>query len=96
MTQAGTAKAQEQSTSGADIAVRCLVNHGVDTIFAYPGGCTIPLHQALTRFRDKIRVILPRHEQGCGFGAQGYARSTGEMLGKSYFDRKIRAGRQSG
>ena len=40
------------------------MNHGVDTIFAYPGGASIPLHQALTRFRDKIRVILPRHEQG--------------------------------
>ena len=63
-----------QVTSGADIAIQSLVNHNVDTIFAYPGGYTIPLHQALTRFRDKIRVILPRHEQGCGFGAQGYAR----------------------
>ena len=39
----------------------------------------MPLHQALTRFRDKIRVILPRHEQGGGFAAQGYARSTGRI-----------------
>ena len=61
---------------GADIVVQSLVNHGVDTIFAYPGGASIPLHQAFTRFRDKIRVILPRHEQGGGFAAQGYARST--------------------
>ena len=68
-----------QPTSGADIVVQSLVNHGVDTIFAYPGGCTIPLHQALTRFRDKVRVILPRHEQGGGFAAQGYARSTGRI-----------------
>ena len=66
-------------TSGADIVVQSLVNHGVDTIFAYPGGATIPLHQALTRFRDKVRVILPRHEQGGGFAAQGYARSTGKI-----------------
>ena len=65
--------------SGADITIQCLVNHGVDTIFAYPGGFSIPLHQALTRFRDQIRVILPRHEQGCGFGAQGYARTTGKV-----------------
>ena len=71
--------ATEQPASGADIVVQSLVNHGVDTIFAYPGGCTIPLHQALTRFRDKIRVILPRHEQGGGFAAQGYARSTGRI-----------------
>ena len=66
-------------TSGADIVVQSLVNHGVDTIFAYPGGASIPLHQALTRFRDKLRVILPRHEQGGGFAAQGYARSTGKI-----------------
>jgi acetolactate synthase-1/2/3 large subunit len=66
-------------TSGADIVVQSLVNHGVDTIFAYPGGASIPLHQALTRFRDKVRVILPRHEQGGGFAAQGYARSTGRI-----------------
>ena len=64
---------------GADILVQCLVNQGVDTIFAYPGGYTIPIHQSLTRFHDKIRIILPRHEQGCGFGAQGYARSTGKV-----------------
>jgi acetolactate synthase-1/2/3 large subunit len=68
-----------QPVSGADIVVQSLVNHGVDTIFAYPGGATIPLHQALTRFRDQIRVILPRHEQGGGFAAQGYARSTGKI-----------------
>ena len=67
------------SLSGADIVVRSLVNHGVTNVFAYPGGCSIPLHQALTRYRDKIRVLLPRHEQGGGFAAQGLARSTGEL-----------------
>ena len=68
-----------QPVSGAEIVVQALVNHGVDTIFAYPGGASMPLHQALTRFRDKIRVVLPRHEQGGGFAAQGYARSTGKI-----------------
>ena len=68
-----------QMTSGADIVVQSLVNHGVTTVFAYPGGTSMPLHQALTRFRDRIRVILPRHEQGGGFAAQGYARSTGKV-----------------
>src|SRR6478735_2398556 len=63
--------------SGADILVECLVRHGVDVVFAYPGGASMPLHQALTRFRDKIRTILPRHEQGGGFAAEGYARVTG-------------------
>ena len=64
--------------SGADILVESLIRHGVDIVFAYPGGASMPLHQALTRNRDKIRTILPRHEQGGGFAAQGYARTTGK------------------
>src|SRR4030088_2421646 len=62
--------------SGADILVQCLVNHGVDLVFAYPGGASMPIHQALTRFSSRLRTILPRHEQGGGFAAEGYARST--------------------
>jgi acetolactate synthase-1/2/3 large subunit len=65
--------------SGADILVQCLVNHGVDTVFAYPGGASMPIHQALTRFSHRLRTILPRHEQGGGFMAEGYARSTGKV-----------------
>jgi acetolactate synthase-1/2/3 large subunit len=64
--------------SGADILVQCLVNHGVEVIFAYPGGASMPIHQALTRFGDRLRTVLPRHEQGGGFMAEGYARSTGK------------------
>jgi acetolactate synthase-1/2/3 large subunit len=70
---------QPAPTSGADILVQCLVNHGVDTVFAYPGGASMPIHQALTRFEDRLRTILPRHEQGGGFMAEGYARSTGRV-----------------
>ncbi|MGQ9769999.1 MAG: biosynthetic-type acetolactate synthase large subunit [Thermogutta sp.] len=68
-----------EPVSGAQIVVQSLVNHGVEVVFAYPGGASMPIHQALTRYRDKIRVILPRHEQGGGFAAQGYARSTGKV-----------------
>jgi acetolactate synthase-1/2/3 large subunit len=71
--------AKTELTSGADILVQSLVKLGVDTIFAYPGGCSMPLHQALTRVGDKLRTILPRHEQGGAFAAQGYARSTGKL-----------------
>jgi len=70
--------ATSQLLSGADILVQALVHHGVDTLFAYPGGASMPLHQALTRFADQLRTILPRHEQGGGFAAQGFARSTGK------------------
>jgi acetolactate synthase I/II/III large subunit len=64
--------------SGADILVESLIRHGVDVIFAYPGGASMPLHQSLTAYKDRIRTILPRHEQGGGFAAQGYARTTGK------------------
>jgi len=61
---------------GSEIAVACLERAGVKTIFAYPGGASMELHQAL---RDaKIRVILPRHEQGGAFAAAGFARATGK------------------
>jgi acetolactate synthase-1/2/3 large subunit len=66
-----------QLTNGADILVQSLVNHGVEVIFAYPGGASMPLHQSLTKFKDRLRTILPRHEQGGGFAAQGYSRTTG-------------------
>src|SRR6195256_4988101 len=39
----------------------------------------MPLHQALTRYGKQLRTILPRHEQGGGFMAEGYARSTGRV-----------------
>jgi acetolactate synthase-1/2/3 large subunit len=69
---------ETQVMSGADILVKSLVDHGVDVLFAYPGGASMPLHQALTRYSDMLRTILPRHEQGGGFAAQGYARTTGK------------------
>ena len=63
--------------SGADILVQCLLRHGVEVVFAYPGGASMPIHQALTHVSDRLRTILPRHEQGGGFAAEGYARSSG-------------------
>ena len=63
---------------GSDAVVACLIREGVDVIFAYPGGASQELHQSLAR-TDKIRVILPRHEQGGSFAAEGYARATGKV-----------------
>jgi acetolactate synthase-1/2/3 large subunit len=63
---------------GSDAVVECLIREGVEVIFAYPGGASQELHQALAR-TDKIRVILPRHEQGGSFAAEGYARVTGRV-----------------
>jgi acetolactate synthase-1/2/3 large subunit len=83
MASTDQADSDQQSTdaqlmNGADILVRSLVEHEVEVIFAYPGGASMPLHQSLTRVSKQIRTILPRHEQGGGFAAQGYARSTGK------------------
>jgi acetolactate synthase-1/2/3 large subunit len=66
-----------ETMSGAEILVACLEREGVDTIFAYPGGASMHMHQALTK-STKIRTFLPRHEQGGVFAAEGYARATGK------------------
>lgn len=73
-----TTPAKSQLMKGSDVVVRCLENQGVDVVFAYPGGQAIDLHNSFARAK-KIRVILPRHEQGGGFMAQGYARATGKV-----------------
>src|SRR5512140_138304 len=72
-----TTERQELGPSmlGSDILVSCLEREGVEVIFAYPGGASMEIHQALTR--SKIRTVLPRHEQGGAFAAGGYARATG-------------------
>jgi acetolactate synthase-1/2/3 large subunit len=67
-----------RAMNGADVVVECLAREGVDVIFAYPGGASQELHQAFAR-SDKVRVILPRHEQGGSFAAEGYARATGKV-----------------
>src|SRR3954469_4600345 len=62
---------------GSDMLIKALEREGVEVIFAYPGGASMEFHQSLTR--SKIRTILPRHEQGGSFAAEGYARATGKV-----------------
>ena len=62
---------------GADVLVAALERENVDVVYAYPGGASMELHQALTKSK-KIRTILPRFEQGGGFMAHGHARATGK------------------
>jgi acetolactate synthase-1/2/3 large subunit len=76
-TASAAAPERGETMSGADILVACLEREGVDSIFAYPGGASMHMHQALTRSK-KIRTYLPRHEQGGVFAAEGYARATGK------------------
>ncbi len=66
----------KDTITGAEAVLRCLLEEGVDTIFGYPGGAIMPVYDALYHYMDRIRHILPRHEQGGIHAAQGYARVT--------------------
>jgi len=72
-----SANGKTEPWKGAQIVVNGLERNGVDVIFAYPGGASMELHQALNDVG--IRVVLPRHEQGGSFAAGGYARACGKV-----------------
>ncbi|MAX16547.1 MAG: acetolactate synthase, large subunit, biosynthetic type [Nitrospina sp.] len=74
----GSIKNSGRPMKGRDVLVKALENEGVKVIFGYPGGASMEIHQGLT-LTKKIRMVLPRHEQGGSFAAGGYARSTGEV-----------------
>ena len=63
--------------SGAAAIMQSLLDEGVDTVFGYPGGAIMPAYDALFDFREKLRHVLVRHEQGAAHAAEGYARVTG-------------------
>jgi len=63
--------------TGAKIFVETLLEHGVDTMFGYPGGVLLPIYDEL--YDAPIRHILSRHEQGAIHAADGYARATGKV-----------------
>jgi acetolactate synthase I/II/III large subunit len=71
--------------SGADMVVQVLADEGVDTIFGYSGGAILPTYDAIFRYNEsrpkdeEIRLIVPATEQGAGFMAAGYARSSGRV-----------------
>ena len=67
----------EQLTGGESL-IRSLLRHGVDTMFGLPGVQTYSIFDALLRHDDKIKTYFSRHEQGAGYMALGYARSTGK------------------
>jgi acetolactate synthase-1/2/3 large subunit len=70
--------ASDQPLLGSEVLVKCLEREGVEVIFAYPGGASMEIHQALTKSK-RIRTYLPRHEQGGVFAAEGYARASGKV-----------------
>jgi acetolactate synthase-1/2/3 large subunit len=71
--------------NGADMIVQVLADEGVDAIFGYSGGAILPTYDAVFRYNaehpgeDGIRLVVPATEQGAGFMAAGYARSSGRV-----------------
>ncbi|MEW5695968.1 5-guanidino-2-oxopentanoate decarboxylase [Pseudomonas synxantha] len=59
-----------------EVLVNLLENYGVDQVFGIPGVHTVELYRGLAR--SSIRHVTPRHEQGAGFMADGYARTSGK------------------
>ena len=77
MTSSVEERARVERT-GAELVVRTLVDLGVDVVFGYPGGATLPIYDAIFR-QNELRHVLVRHEQGAVHAAEGYARSTGKV-----------------
>ena len=63
--------------TGAELTIDLLAKHGVKEVFGYPGGAIMPIYDAL--YGAPVKHYLTRHEQGAGFAAVGYARSTGKL-----------------
>ncbi|HYO80238.1 MAG TPA: biosynthetic-type acetolactate synthase large subunit [Bryobacteraceae bacterium] len=63
--------------SGATMLLECLQREGVECIFGYPGGVTLPFYDAL--YDHPLRHVLVRHEQNAAFAASGYAKATGRV-----------------
>jgi len=68
-----------RKVKGSEAVILSLLEEGVDTIFGYPGGQIIPVYDALYDYKDKVKHILNRHEQGAIHAAEGYARATGKV-----------------
>lgn len=66
-----------EKINGSHALMKSLVAEGVDVIFGYPGGAIMPVYDALYDYKDQIRHILVRHEQGASHAAEGYARMKG-------------------
>jgi acetolactate synthase-1/2/3 large subunit len=70
--------------TGAEMVVQVLADEGVDTIFGYSGGAILPTYDAIFRHNtsrpdERIELVVPANEQGAGFMAAGYSRSSGRV-----------------
>ncbi len=64
--------------TGSQIVLEVLLDHGVDTVFGYPGGAALNIYDELYKYSDRIKHVMTAHEQGASHAADGYARATGK------------------
>ncbi|AMD21799.1 HFL057Cp [Eremothecium sinecaudum] len=62
---------------GGEIFLEMMKRHNVEAIFGYPGGAILPVFNAIYN-SDAFKFVLPKHEQGAGHMAEGYARASGK------------------
>ncbi|KAH7124250.1 acetolactate synthase [Dactylonectria macrodidyma] len=63
--------------TGGEIFHEMMLRHHVKHIFGYPGGAVLPVFDAIHNSKH-FNFIRPRHEQGAGHMAEGYARASGQ------------------
>jgi len=76
-----------RTLTGAQMVVQVIADEGVSAIFGYSGGAILPTYDAVFLYNQEqernggrlLPLIVPSNEQGAGFMAAGYARSTGQV-----------------
>jgi acetolactate synthase I/II/III large subunit len=74
-----SSRIKERQTNMAtcgEVLVKLLEGYGVEQVFGIPGVHTVELYRGLAG--SSINHVTPRHEQGAGFMADGYARTSGK------------------
>jgi acetolactate synthase-1/2/3 large subunit len=69
---------ESMKLTGSQVVAEVLLDHGVDTVFGYPGGTALNIFDELYKYSDRIKHVLTAHEQGAAHAADGYARATGK------------------
>lgn len=66
---------QKRRTTGW-VVMETLASYGIDTVFGIPGTHNLEFYRPLTALG--IRAVTTRHEQGAGYGADGWSLVTGK------------------
>ncbi|MCC6179308.1 MAG: acetolactate synthase large subunit [Chloroflexi bacterium] len=75
-TRGAASQTPRPNALGTALLCEALLEHGVTTVFGYPGGAALPLYRELANY-PTLRHVLVRHEENAALAADGYARATG-------------------